>query len=123
MLLHDPSVKDEHIEGMLRRLGSRSPCCVVCGEDHPACLEKHHIAGQAFSDEIVVICCNCHRKVTLNQNQHPVRVPGLTKAQVAKIRWCLGWRDIHQLQAERYEDEARQVLQETTLTKGDRNGS
>jgi hypothetical protein len=59
----------------------RSLCCEVCGENHPACLEFHHLdpTQKSFSvsqrrnrpslekliEEIAkcrVLCANCHRK-------------------------------------------------------------
>ena len=44
------------------RLGSDDPRCVVCGEDDWRCLELHHLAGQAYDDQLVILCRNCHRK-------------------------------------------------------------
>ena len=57
-------------------------CCTYCGENHPACLDFHHISGdkkfnissagvrgakrQNVLDEIakcIVLCSNCHRKL------------------------------------------------------------
>jgi hypothetical protein len=34
-------------------------------------LERHHIAGQAFDDETVIRCRNCHRKLSDLQKEHP----------------------------------------------------
>ena len=56
---------------VFERLGSNNPRCVNCGEDTPACLEKHHIAGRAFADEEVIVCCNCHRTLSDKQFDHP----------------------------------------------------
>lgn len=58
-----------------------SLACVRCGENHPACLDFHHVSGEKTSeiskmvaygrgkqvilDEIAkceVLCSNCHRK-------------------------------------------------------------
>lgn len=56
--------------------------CEICGEDHPACLDFHHRAGEeklfniaesvsrGYSDSVIwaevakcrVLCANCHRK-------------------------------------------------------------
>lgn len=62
--------------------------CVQCGEDHPACLDFHHIdpASKKFAigrlehylslkllqDEIAkceVLCSNCHRKLHWNEEE------------------------------------------------------
>jgi hypothetical protein len=54
----------------LERLGTDNPRC-SCGENDPHCLERHHIAGQAFDDETVIRCRNCHRKLSDLQKEHP----------------------------------------------------
>lgn len=53
------------------RLGTFDPRCVECGEDHFACLEKHHIAGVDADPLTVVMCRNCHRKLSDPQKDHP----------------------------------------------------
>ena len=63
--------KDARLERRLAKLGSRNPVCVLCGEDNPFCLEQHHIAGQHHHDDLSIICCNCHRKVTEQQKDRP----------------------------------------------------
>jgi hypothetical protein len=50
--------------GQLERLGTNEPGCVVCGEDDPSYLELHHIPGRKFGDELVIVCRNCHRKLS-----------------------------------------------------------
>lgn len=51
-------------QAALRRLGTDSPVCVTCGEDDYRCLERHHVAGSAYDDSTVIMCRNCHRKVS-----------------------------------------------------------
>jgi hypothetical protein len=48
----------------LERLGTDSPRCVECDEDDWRCLELHHPGGQAYDDTTVILCRNCHRKVS-----------------------------------------------------------
>lgn len=55
----------------LQRLGCDDPRCIYCGESDPLCLEKHHIAGQAYHDVTVIVCRNCHRKLSDKQKDHP----------------------------------------------------
>ncbi len=57
----------------MERLGSNSPKCAICGENEPHCLERHHVAGQAFADDTVILCRNCHRKTSDTQKDHPER--------------------------------------------------
>ena len=54
---------EKRLERAYRRLGTRNPICVMCGETNPHVLERHHVAGRLFN-ETVIICCNCHRKVS-----------------------------------------------------------
>jgi protein-arginine kinase activator protein McsA len=37
-------------------------------------LEKHHLAGEKYDDELVTVCRNCHRKLSDDQLDH---APGL----------------------------------------------
>jgi hypothetical protein len=57
----------------LERLGSNKPRCIFCGCDEPLALELHHIAGRAFDGEVVVVCRNCHRRLSDPQKDHPVK--------------------------------------------------
>lgn len=55
----------------LERLGTTTPGCVECGETDWRCLEAHHVAGQDFGDDTVILCRNCHRKLSDDQRDHP----------------------------------------------------
>ncbi len=55
----------------LERLGSNNPRCIRCGEDYPHALENHHLAGRKNLDEQVIVCRNCHRKLSDRQKEHP----------------------------------------------------
>jgi hypothetical protein len=48
----------------LQRLGTDRPQCATCGESDWRCLELHHIAGRAYDDSTVILCRNCHRKLS-----------------------------------------------------------
>lgn len=44
-------------------MGTRTPCCVFCGETAPECLELEHPTGRARDpSSVYVICKNCHAK-------------------------------------------------------------
>jgi hypothetical protein len=49
----------------LALLGTENPCCAICGETYPECLETHEIAGfKRDPNTRVIVCRNCHRKLT-----------------------------------------------------------
>lgn len=58
----------------LETLGSNNPVCTICGEDDWRCLEQHHIAGQAYGDDLCNVCRNCHRKLSDDQKDHPKQI-------------------------------------------------
>lgn len=60
----------------LERFGSEKPICPSCGESDWRCLEEHHLAGRSFDDATVLICSNCHRKITDAQKDHPHVIDG-----------------------------------------------
>jgi hypothetical protein len=57
----------------LERLGSNKPRCIFCDCDDPLALELHHIAGAAFDHEKVVVCRNCHRRLSDWQKDHALK--------------------------------------------------
>lgn len=48
----------------LHRLGTDDPHCMTCGEADWRCLELHHLAGRAYDEGTVILCRNCHRKLS-----------------------------------------------------------
>lgn len=55
----------------LERLGTNEPRCGTCGETDDRCLEKHHVADHGRDEATVLVCRNCHRKVSDDQRDHP----------------------------------------------------
>lgn len=43
--------------------------CELCGETDSRVIEKHHIFGRNNSPEIMLLCKNCHYKITHGQNK------------------------------------------------------
>lgn len=62
---------EERLRKVLERLGDDNPVCKLCGESDPRCLERHHLAGRQFGDAMVIVCRNCHRKLSDAQYDHP----------------------------------------------------
>ena len=46
--------------------------CVICGEDDSRVLfAAHHVFGRSNSPETIIVCRNCHDKITHDQNMFP----------------------------------------------------
>lgn len=43
--------------------------CKFCPEDDSRVIERHHIFGRNISHEIMLLCKNCHYKITHEQNK------------------------------------------------------
>jgi hypothetical protein len=86
---------DDRKQQQLRRLGTQNPRCVACAEAEPAVLEQHHIAGRKHSDDLSIVCRNCHRKLSDKQRDHVP--PGSTEGAgfLANIgHYLLGLADL-----------------------------
>jgi hypothetical protein len=73
--------KETRRQKRLERFGTNHPACANCGENDDRCLELHHIAGRMHSEDTVILCRNCHRKVSDDQKDHPKCGSTSTKAQ------------------------------------------
>lgn len=62
--------EEDRKQQQLRRLGSKNPICVTCGESDPRVLELHHIAGRKNHENVAIVCANCHRKFSDKQRDH-----------------------------------------------------
>jgi hypothetical protein len=67
-----PSLNQERRkQKALQRLGADHPACAVCGEADWRCLERHHLGQEAYDEMGVIVCRNCHRKLSDRQAEHP----------------------------------------------------
>jgi hypothetical protein len=49
--------------------------CAICGEDDTRVLKQyHHVFGKKFDKEKILLCHNCHDKITHEQNKLPPKV-------------------------------------------------
>jgi len=55
----------------LEKLDSDNPLCGMCGENDWRTIEQHHIADYGRDETMVLLCRNCHRKVSDEQHDHP----------------------------------------------------
>lgn len=57
-------------------------------------MELHHVAGQKRDDTTVILCRNCHRKVSDDQKDHPVSDLNADAVLEAIGRFLLGLADL-----------------------------
>ena len=85
----------------LERLGSNNPRCIFCPCDDPLALELHHVAGQAFGGDTVIVCRNCHRRLSDYQKDHSLW-QGNPASELEPIRlFLLGLADFFEMLVKR----------------------
>lgn len=109
----EDKAKEARKQKRLEVLGSNHPVCVVCGEDSWQCLEQHHIAGQAYSDDLCNVCRNCHRKLSDEQNDHPNQTAKDPTSLETIGHFLLGLADLFALLVERLREYGQSLIQAT----------
>jgi hypothetical protein len=84
-------------QNAFERLGTNNPRCVVCGETDWRCLELHHLPGRGYGDELVIVCRNCHRKLSDMQKDHPASSKEPSDPLEIIGRFLLGMADLLEL--------------------------
>lgn len=107
--------KAKRSQRKINSLGIRNPKCQICGEDNLFTLEKHHIPGGHNGEEIIV-CANCHRKLTDGQLDWPPDLLAKTRLIEDKIiAFFEGLADILELLADicrKYTRQLYEIMQE-----------
>lgn len=115
----DPfSPTEQRRQARLERLGKTDPACVVCGENDDRVLQRHHLAGQGYGDELVPVCANCHYKLSDAQADHlgEGRLPGWDEGEqeppflVRLAHYLLGLADFATEVAAKLRDSANALL-------------
>lgn len=102
--------RDARRRRALERLGTENPKCVFCPEIDPLALELHHLEGQAFGNTMVIVCRNCHRKLSDRQKDHPERIADPPDALESIAHFLLGLADLFELLVKRLREFAPQLL-------------
>lgn len=103
--------KEARKQDRLEKLGSNHPVCTICGEDHWNCLEQHHIAGQAYSDDLCTVCRNCHRKLSDDQKDHPKKLSKDPVTLETIGHMLLGLADFFALLVEKLREYGKELIQ------------
>ena len=93
--------KEARKQNRLERFGTNTPRCGVCGEADDRCLEAHHVAGRKHDDATVLVCRNCHRKVSDDQRDYPAFDPQSDAVLDSVGRFLLGLADLLRLIVEK----------------------
>jgi hypothetical protein len=103
----------------LERLGSNNPSCVLCSYDDPLALELHHLAGQAFGDDTVTVCRNCHRRLSDYQKDHSLE-QGKSGGELEPIRRFMeGLADLFEMLVKRLREYAAKLGALDSSTNGE----
>lgn len=78
----------------LEKLGTNEPRCGLCGEHRWQTLEERHVAGAAYGDDTVILCRNCHRVKSDEQQDRPQTKPGSDLTLSAVGHFLLGLADL-----------------------------
>ncbi len=114
--------KERRRQKRIQRLGSDIPACVVCGQRDDCCLELHHLSGQKFGDDVVIICRNCHRILSDDQLDHPKSIASVPGDLESIGRWLLGLGDLNASLAEKLSENGRHLIAEAKArSKEDRD--
>ena len=79
----------------LSGLGPKIRSAYFAAENDPLVLELHHLEGQAFGKyRLVIVCRNCHRKLSDLQKDHPEKIADPPDALETIAHFLLGLADL-----------------------------
>lgn len=103
--------RDARRQRALERLGVPNPRCIHCGEDDPLVLERHHLPGQTFGDDTVIVCRNHHRKLSDAQKDHPGKIQDPPDKLEAIAHFLLGLVDLFELLIQKLREFAQYLIE------------
>lgn len=102
----------------LEKLGTNDPRCGMCEETDWRTFELHHPAGRKHDDATVLICSNCHRKVSDDQKDHPAFDPN-ADAMLASIgNFLLGLADMLRIIVAKLYEFGLALIERSTQAEG-----
>jgi hypothetical protein len=94
----------------LERLGTDNPKCVICPENDPLALELHHLEAQEFGNSLVIVCRNCHRKLSDRQKDHPNKIADPPDELEGIAHFLLGVADLSEFLIKKLREFAAQLI-------------
>lgn len=97
------------------RLGTDHPICACCRETDWRCLELHHIAGKDFDQTTVIVCRNCHGKLSGEQKDHPAKLgePPISLERIA--HFIMGLADMLVMLAGKLREFGQYLIEQARL--------
>ena len=93
--------REQRKQRRCEKLGTNEPHCGICPETDWTCIELHHVADHGRDETTVLLCRNCHRKVSDSQKDHPPLNPN-TDTMLDRIgHFLLGLADMLRVIVER----------------------
>lgn len=99
----------------LETLGTNEPRCGTCGERDERALEAHHVAGRKCDPATVIVCRNCHRKVSDDQEDHPSFDKVADPTLQAIGHFLLGLADLLRLAIEKLSEFGHALIERASL--------
>ena len=99
----------------LEALGTNEPACAMCGETAWQCMELHHVGGEKHDNTTVVLCRNCHRKVSDDQKSLPQFDPDADPMLAAIGQFLLGLVQLFRRIIDTLEKFGRELIERSAL--------
>jgi hypothetical protein len=95
----------------IERLGIANPKCLYCNVTDPLLLERHHLAGQGYDNDTVIVCRNHHRKLSDLQKDHPKKIAEPPDTLEIIAHFLLGLADFFELLIEKLREFVGQLIE------------
>jgi hypothetical protein len=102
------------------RLGTDQPRCACCSQTDWRCMELHHLEGEHFGKTLVVVCRNCHRKLSDPQKDHPSQFADSPTTFESIGHFLLGLADLLLLLANKCWEFGQYLIEQARQQPGDR---
>ena len=115
----DEYARERRKQQRLETFGTNDPHCGMCGEADDRTLELHHVAGRQHEDTMVLVCRNCHRKVSDDQKDHPAFIPNADPMLASIGHFLLGLADMLRIIVVKLQEFGLTMIDRSATTKGD----